>query len=342
MSAEHCGKFLDSRALICDLAAFLRPYFEHYKIVAYVRRQDDFATSVYNERLRVGDFASPSAILQDLHSVWAYNFDLVFDAWASVFGEQTIRLRVYERESLRNGDVVDDFLATCGVNLPLPAGHSARHDNISMGHAGQELMQVTARRLLAKRGQVDVNSRLWRRIGEVFSSALAGPGWRPTRSETEALMSHFEAGNERLRRRFLPDREVLFRDPADAPPDQPVTLDALTLLEAAIDALVFEVNAESRGFASRSVQIALLQRRLQNHVEAKKQLQMAVWFDPDFVPAHIALAGEFLREGAIEAASEQAQIVQRLAPDADQTRQLLMRVARAERDHDAASKPRTA
>jgi tetratricopeptide (TPR) repeat protein len=341
ISAEHCGAFLNSRALICDLAAFLRPYFEHYKIIAYVRRQDDFVASVYNERLRVGDLASPSAPLRSLPSVWVYNFDLLFDAWASVFGEQAIRVRVYERESLHNGDVVDDFLATCGIDLSVTSDHSARRRNVSMGHAGQQLMRLTARRLLAKHGQVDVNGKLWRRIGGVFSSALAGPGWRPTRSETEALMSRFEAGNERLRRRFFPDREVLFRAAADAPSDEPVTLDALTLLDAAIDALIFEVDVESRNRAIYLNQIALLQRRLLNHVEAKKQLQMAVWFDPDFVPAHIALADEFLREGAIEAAREQAHIAHRLEPDVDRTRQLLVRVARAERDRDAAAKQHT-
>jgi tetratricopeptide (TPR) repeat protein len=337
MSAEHCGEFLKSRALICDLAAFLQARFGHCKIVAYIRRQDSLAASVYSERLRVGDLASPSEPLRDLPSAWGYNFDLLFDAWASAFGEQAIQVRVYERESLRNGDVVDDFLVTCGIDLTPPANHSARHCNISMGYAGQQLMQLTARRLIARHGQIDPNSRLWRRMGSVFSSVLAGPGWRPTRSETEALMSHFEAGNERLRRRFLPDREVLFLDPADAPPDEPVALDAPALLEAAIDALIFEVDFESSGQARYSTQIALLQRRLQNYVEVKKQLQMAVWFDPDFVTARVALAEEFLREGAIEAAREQAQIAHRLAPDVDLTRQLLVRVARAERNHAAAA-----
>src|SRR5215510_12928739 len=49
ISAEHCSSFLKSKALIRDLATFLEPYFQDYKVVAYVRRQDLFAASVYNE-----------------------------------------------------------------------------------------------------------------------------------------------------------------------------------------------------------------------------------------------------------------------------------------------------
>jgi hypothetical protein len=327
MSAEHCGAFLNTKAAIDNLAGMLRPYFDCFRIIAYLRRQDLFEASIYNERLRIGELGEPKLPLARLQDLWTYDYDSILNAWASTFGDQAIVARVYEREAMRNGDVVDDFLMTCGINLEIAANDRNRARNTSVSLAGQRLLLAAGQRLTKKMGTPALEGRVWRQLGIILSESLTGEGWLPTRAEALQFMSQFAAGNEAVRRRFLPERNTLFTEDFDKLPATPVELDSEALVSAAIDALLFAVEASGREQARDSLRLARMLRQDGDLTVAKKRLlHDAIWCDPQLVEARLELAKALMVEGDLIGAREHARLAQSLEPDSPGVRNLLHRL----------------
>lgn len=87
------------------------------KIVFYLRRQDFFVDSLYNQAIKAtlqcdllpGDFI-------DKHPVTRKNYFEILDAWGRVFGVDNVFIRPFEREELLGGSLIDDFLSIVGVD----------------------------------------------------------------------------------------------------------------------------------------------------------------------------------------------------------------------------------
>ena len=107
------------------LRTFLERYFKKIYIIAYIRRQDDYVSSAWSTAVR-GGATEPfsrrfltSALKQQLH-YWK-----VLSRWSGVFGQENMIVRKYERPSLKNGDVVDDFIDAARLDPELKFNRSA-------------------------------------------------------------------------------------------------------------------------------------------------------------------------------------------------------------------------
>jgi hypothetical protein len=83
------------------------------KIICYLRRQDNYIQSMYNQSVKGGGF------YQDIEAYHSDNLDYyeMLENWSEVFGKNNIIARVYEKEQLVNQDLIDDFLHTLGLAL---------------------------------------------------------------------------------------------------------------------------------------------------------------------------------------------------------------------------------
>lgn len=84
------------------------------KIVVYIRQQDEFYQSWYNQKVKIGVYG------KDIHQFitedrpdYLYYYDFL-QSWRKVFGQENIILRVFEKQQLKNG-LVGDFLEA--INL---------------------------------------------------------------------------------------------------------------------------------------------------------------------------------------------------------------------------------
>ncbi len=115
MSSEHCSGRLRTIGEVQMLHDLLYSMFDNIRILLYVRRQDDFVTSIYATSVRVGNvkkFTSANIRWQS-----GCDFQHLLQPWISVFGEQSIILRLFDKRAMRNEDLVNDL---CGVlNLDL-------------------------------------------------------------------------------------------------------------------------------------------------------------------------------------------------------------------------------
>jgi hypothetical protein len=119
MSSEYCSSRLLTDEAVQGLQEFLSQIFSAIKIVVYIRRQDEYLLSRYSTGIKSGDTrrleipSSPDTIAFFDH--WK-----LLSRWARFFGRAQIVCRKYEKESLKSGDIIDDFLDVAEIDESLP------------------------------------------------------------------------------------------------------------------------------------------------------------------------------------------------------------------------------
>jgi tetratricopeptide (TPR) repeat protein len=331
ITAEQLGGVLRLDEEVERLAELLRRWFDPIQVVVYLRRQDQHAASAYSEWLRGGVLREPGLPAGGPEQHPEYDYGGLLDRWARAFGAQAMVPRIFDRARLKGGDVVEDFLALAEMTLPALEENAKRQSNPSINVAGQKLLLAAGRRMAARAGQtVWRDTPAWRRLAELSTEAFAGRGWRPTRGEARAFLARFEATNERARARFFPDQPSLFdRDFSELPEVARTEPDSI-VADAAIDALLHEVDASARREAQAAMTQYRLNRRLADRPGMRACLVRAVKFAPDMLAARLRLAEFFVEEGDLRQARQHAEVALRLAPD-DPAAQRLDRQTKAKK-----------
>ncbi len=337
ISAEQCGGLLRDADGVRRLRDTLTPHVGGVKVVVYLRRQDQHATSAYSQLLRGGLLRPPGLPRGGPDALPEYDYTALLDRWAGVFGEAAMVPRVFERGSLLNGDVVDDFLAVCGLELDVPADDQHRQSNQSIDLAGQGMMLAMGAHLakLAPAAK-SVDGPLWRRFGQAVTDTMPGRGWRPSRTEAAAFMAPFAATNEATRRRWFPDRASLFPDSMAEWPEVAAQPDPGSLLEASCRLLANELRASQVREAQAALGAARLNQRLGDTVAVRANLVRAVRAEPDYLPARLRIGEFLLAEGDAKHAQEHLEAAQRLAPEDEGVVRLARRLKRAREGAKAA------
>jgi len=112
------------------------------KVIIYLRRQDIFVQSVYQERLK----GSETREFQDAYEQGDYrqvlDFHSILDHWQRYLGIDNIVVRPYERAQLVQGDVLEDFLHIIGAGGIENLGRPTQHANISMNRNVLEISRA--------------------------------------------------------------------------------------------------------------------------------------------------------------------------------------------------------
>ncbi|MGI9308067.1 MAG: hypothetical protein ACR2P6_02320 [Gammaproteobacteria bacterium] len=100
--------------------------FDEVRLIAYLRRQDDFAHSYYNSAIRNGRCATS---FDDFVSGINLDYFDNLSAWERLFGEGSIIVRPYDFERFIDGNIQADFLSILGLRLDGDLELSAERPN---------------------------------------------------------------------------------------------------------------------------------------------------------------------------------------------------------------------
>jgi hypothetical protein len=243
LSNEHCHSRLFSEVDVANLKAFLDPFCESYTVIAYLRPQFELAVSQYGMIVANGmhdiemfpPMPPPPGYKHRIYTQQAYfDYAAMLSRWATVFGEGHIQPRLFQRNALRDGDVVADFLSLLAIETPIGPRRSL---NTNLSAKGLAFLAAFHSQFGGSEGQ---GARLIReRMRNAAQAAFPGAGPKPGRAEAEAFMARFAAGNESLRARWFPDRTRLFDLDLDKLPEttETVTLGAAELMTAFVEVL---------------------------------------------------------------------------------------------------------
>ncbi len=183
------------------------------RVVFYVRRQDDFLISSWQQwHLKV--FPSLEAYLADRVGRVA-NWYSMITPWADLFGDANVIVRPFVRERLKGGDVVADFCEVAGIEI----------DGLSplKRDANPSFDEALAR--LAHRVRDVFEGPHDNRFYEVMVRLLGQDALKKASASSllpldvrRRILSRYDEENAALKERFLPQLgdAPLFRPPGDA------------------------------------------------------------------------------------------------------------------------------
>lgn len=236
-SAEHLQSRLTTVSEIKRAARLLRPMFDEIEVLVYLRRQDKYALSAHSTAVRAGgqnDFAFETVNAEGPY----YNYRELLQNWSDVFGEDAIRVRLFEKSRLVDHDVVADFKNVTGIdnlNIELDSPKAVnealsrtalsllrRFNELQAGDAclqGKSKQQIRGRLLEAVQG-----------IEDDFGKVL------PVRSSAVAFYERFVADNQWIADRWLEGRG--FDENFSEYPLEEIELPAIENLDSQLEELI--------------------------------------------------------------------------------------------------------
>lgn len=225
ISSEHLSGLPD--AAVALARSVLDPLFGGFRIVAYLRRQDEFAVSRYTNMVRSG-LSIASAM-----EVPPPNYAVMLNRWARVFGDAAIAPRIFAPEPMPPWDAIADFFASLGLADLAPAAPVRENPNLDPVAIGL-IRRFTA---MAAAQALDraTASRLRSRLAKLLQAEARGAGDLPSRAEAMAYVARCAAQNEAVRAKWFPGRTTLFHeDFSDYPEQAPAGPDDAQVLDLAL------------------------------------------------------------------------------------------------------------
>lgn len=209
LSAEN----LMNEATFAQACAPALDLFDDVRVIAYVRRQDDYLLSAWRQWW-LKEYNSLEDYLLDvvgLDGAWAR----LIAPWEQVFGPERMHLQRFDRKYLLNHDVVDDFLATaeiprdgCAPTIEI-ANPTFSDGVVKLAHDVREVFSsIHDDRFFAIAWDILQEHSLKTQPG---SSLL-------TLADRLRIMSAYETGNAKIKDRYFPalaPGEPLFSAPTE-------------------------------------------------------------------------------------------------------------------------------
>ncbi len=179
------------------------------QIVVYLREQYTYAQSAYSQAVQGGK--NPKTFEEYLEGFNA-NYINFLKKWKTQFKPKQLSVRIYDRSQLKNGDIIDDFLSTCGVDLAEIKKPSA-DPNVSIGGPLLEFKRAINTLQIPQSELAKVKA--YRVLAQV---ARSDPQYRakPTASEStiEQFRERFRESNQRLSEKYFDGSEIFSFGPA--------------------------------------------------------------------------------------------------------------------------------
>ena len=315
ISAEQIGGLLRHDEEVARLADLLAVHFATMRVIVYLRRQDSHLASAYSQWLRGGILEEPRLPDEGPETHFEYDYGPMLDMYARAFGQDNVRPRIFARDKLVGGDVVEDFMSASGFAIPIPPEAPQKNANAGITLEGQALMLFAGKRMRAETGgDAWRDQPVWRRFAEAMGEAFAGRGWRPTQDEARAFLARYAETNEHARARFFPGQASLFDMDVSDLPTTPQHGGSAAMLDTALDLAMHEMSRSARREAEAALAQFRLLRRLDDRMAMRTCLGRAVKYAPDNLEARIGLADWFLDEGDLAPVADHLDAAERIAP----------------------------
>lgn len=206
-SSEQIHAWLFNADRVSALHTMLAKHFEQVRYVVYYRAQEDFMLSTYSEAIRRGETTTLEQHIDKFINLMNYNRRAKI--WASVVGRENLTVRLFDKNAMRNSDLLDDFCEVTGIDrspLETPASK-----NMSLTAEQIALYRKIGKRTPAYLPTGHPNPLFWL-AKTVLQRSLPKPGTRVILTPAQAARIHeVNAGpNEKLRAEFFPERKTLF------------------------------------------------------------------------------------------------------------------------------------
>lgn len=214
------------------------------KVIVYLRRQDQLATSVYSTRLRLGDHFDVFDHGEDLTEFNYFSYQKLLGFYESCFGKSGVIARLYEVPYLKDGDVVSDFyeVANLGISPTL-----VPRKNASLTESEAVFLKNFNRAFpLLRDGQINDDRGS---IMDAIAGAATGRPFRPARKDAETFLAQFSDSNAWVKQNYFKDlnRPTLFDGDMTGLPDS-ISTDLTTAEAMKFAIAIWEYSMNERAW----------------------------------------------------------------------------------------------
>lgn len=203
ITSEHFSSRLTNKYEVIRLKELLANFFDDIKVVIYLRRQDEYAVSLYSTALKDG--MTHRQILPNKKLTERYDYFRICTLWESVFNK--IDVRIFEKNRLINNDLISDFLTT--NNIPTnKLKRSNKKDNPSITAEAQEYL-LAWNKINPKYNKNGVDPK-HNDIVKTLEDNFPGKQRMPIKSHVTEWLKKYEESNKKVRERYFPNEKVLF------------------------------------------------------------------------------------------------------------------------------------
>lgn len=210
LSGEHCSSRLTTPAEVELLWRMLQLLTKDIRVIVYLRRQDEFFCSTYSTDVKsgfTGPMKLPSADLREQR----YNYHALLQRWSSVVGKTNLICRIYDRATLKDGDVVADLLQLIGMDY---GEHYRRPERVneSLDVNALEFLRLFNRTM--PRFRDNKPNPLRGNVVKLLQAVSKGPAPVLPEEELAEFMRHFRESNTRVALEYFgslqPEGDPLF------------------------------------------------------------------------------------------------------------------------------------
>ncbi len=183
------------------------------KIIVYLRRQDQFALSCWNQQVKSGTAKRCTWTAEEYLNSPPANLSLHYweklEELAGIFGRENLIVRRYERSRFTDGSIIPDFMQTLGLSLT-DAYEIPDNKELNPGLKGNA---IEFKRIYnGMEGLCDEDNRYLKRMLKQYSHDFTGIKNPPILDAETAreFLSQFEEGNRRIAREYFQEDSLLF------------------------------------------------------------------------------------------------------------------------------------
>jgi len=225
-----------SRILLSSEVFGVRRMSDHYKaicnylhgceirIVIYLRRQDNFLTSVYNEQIKGTRSFGIEEFILEFHKDAEYN--IILKNLSEAFGKENIIVRPYEKQQFYNGSIFDDFFYHIfGIELSEKFKKPTTDMNPRLAHDALEFKRLA--------NSVGKNSDYLRHLLSIYCRQYPEEVSLLSPKQRYDIINKYSDCNEFIAREFLGREDGrMFYAPLPNPDDSWQAYSGLTLKKA--------------------------------------------------------------------------------------------------------------
>lgn len=204
LSNEHCDCLLEQEE-VDRLHKLINKISNNITVIFYVRRQDSFLEAMYSTKIKNGStekFKIPTDIRR-------YDYYSLACRYEKTFGKNSLTIRTYDRDTLKDNDIVSDFSEIIGYNHTQlknePSDANQRLDQTCLEFL-RELNNYLPR-MTPKKGICPNRGNIVQLLEEVSTKKKVSFQSK----ELEQFYLLFEESNKKLATKFInPKNKILF------------------------------------------------------------------------------------------------------------------------------------
>lgn len=208
ISSEHFHSRVNKLESIGKLKKITQEYFNQVKIICYLREQSQVCESWYSTALKNGHTSTFPEFVKTCNKNNIYfNYYENLRKWIEVY-KKDINIRVFDKNNFIEGNLIKDFIYTCGIDDKSNFNYNISIENESINTTGQHFI-YSINNILRKENDHEEISKL-KNSKKIIVENLVGKGQKITKSDYLRIVDEFDESNKKLFNHFSNLREYNF------------------------------------------------------------------------------------------------------------------------------------